>query len=803
MADPMTDDGYAQWYADRLWTLLPAIYRALDTGAESNGTGALRELINRIGAQAAVIRRSIDRLGENQSIETCDDWVIPYIGDLVATRLVACLPPPAQRIDVAKTIYYRRRAGTVGLLEELAADIIGRDARVVEFFRRLGRTRHQFDPEIGLVGDITPATPTPLPVAEGIVGRYSRTPAGGFADLRNVYAANNTGTAFDEFAHTADLRPGGETIGWYNISHLGVFLWWLQAFPINGATPVGNGATPPCFTFDPTGRNIPLFAPSQRSAESYGAHWVSPAEWQLPVAIRPSLWQQEPDHLYPDAPNPTNPGAFWVGLVAGGSSARLLRSQLLIHPDTGRFSFVAGVSPGTLSSNYCFGFLSEIGAGGYSDGVLTTLDQPPNTVTVAGGGGALTTALPGATPLATDTTYLITDSTTYTVPGTALTVGNGVICVLRAASEERPVIRTGSAGVVWTLNGEAQANPDGATTELALQGFHLQGASIVLTGNFDTVRLRAMTLDPGTSGAARTPPALFETAIDGVALQPVTLLIEGSVTNLILERCITGPIRTINGGAVQTLTATDSIIQSIPTHDVQGIQSGLPVFDPANLAAHLKSKSDPLSVQVDATLPAATATALDAYVYGQSPSAALLADITAVVAGLDRAKAEAAWPLALADLALGFSEGAVSLSRCTVLGPTATHRLAASECIFDSLALVEDPQHGCVRFSAFVTGSTLHAPYRCVTIPAAAAIFRSRLFGQPEYARLRDDADNAILSTTIVDATTPGTILQGAQNGAEMGAYGGEVIALKKRGLAIKFEEFMPISQSPVWIDVD
>src|SRR5271165_3527152 len=133
MADPMTDDGYAQWYADRLWTLLPAIYRALDTGAESNGTGALRELINRIGAQAAVIRRSIDRLGENQSIETCDDWVIPYIGDLVATRLVACLPPPAQRIDVAKTIYYRRRAGTVGLLEELAADIISRDARVVEF----------------------------------------------------------------------------------------------------------------------------------------------------------------------------------------------------------------------------------------------------------------------------------------------------------------------------------------------------------------------------------------------------------------------------------------------------------------------------------------------------------------------------------------------------------------------------------------------------------------------------------------------------------------------------------------------
>ena len=83
----------------------------------------MRELINRIGAQAAVVRRSIDRLGENQSIELCDDWVIPYIGDLVATRLVSCLDADAQRIDVAKTIYYRRRAGTVGVLEELAADI--------------------------------------------------------------------------------------------------------------------------------------------------------------------------------------------------------------------------------------------------------------------------------------------------------------------------------------------------------------------------------------------------------------------------------------------------------------------------------------------------------------------------------------------------------------------------------------------------------------------------------------------------------------------------------------------------------
>src|SRR5712691_11561149 len=131
----MPGDRYAEYYAAKLWQLVPAVYRSLDS--EPTTPGPLRELVNRIGGQAAVLRRSIDRLWEDQSIESCDDWIIPYIGDLLATRLVACLDARAQRIDVAKTIYYRRRKGTLGLLEELATDIALHDARVVELFRRL------------------------------------------------------------------------------------------------------------------------------------------------------------------------------------------------------------------------------------------------------------------------------------------------------------------------------------------------------------------------------------------------------------------------------------------------------------------------------------------------------------------------------------------------------------------------------------------------------------------------------------------------------------------------------------------
>src|ERR1700683_4875205 len=75
MTDPARDK-YSVYYADKLWQLLPAVYRVLDTD-QLGANGPLREMVNRIGATTAVLRQSIDRLWDNQSIETCDDWVIP------------------------------------------------------------------------------------------------------------------------------------------------------------------------------------------------------------------------------------------------------------------------------------------------------------------------------------------------------------------------------------------------------------------------------------------------------------------------------------------------------------------------------------------------------------------------------------------------------------------------------------------------------------------------------------------------------------------------------------------------------
>lgn len=786
----MADDCYEAWYAAKLWQMLPAVYRTLDAADRIDGSaaatpGPLQELIARIATQAALLRRSIDRLWENQSIETCDDWVIPYIGDLLATRIVTCLDARAQRLDVAKTIYYRRRSGTLGLIEELASDIAGHDARAVEFFRRLARTRHGFDPPIGLVPGLsafrTPAAllagPPPAAVIEGLSGPYTRTPAGGYADLRNAHGAANAGTAFDEFAYTADFRRGRQSTGWHNIPHLGVFVWWLTAYPVSNATPVERPACPGQFTFDPTGRDMKLFAPSARARVDFADTWVAPNEWELPVAVRRTLWRLLPDALYPNA--------FSIGLGSGQAAVVQPAGLFHIDPETGHFRFLGARPPGAVAVSCAFGFSAPIGAGGHNPGALPALATPPATVRLAGGAG-LESAL-GA--IAADTTVQFTDSTTFagphTDPGTNATPPANVALV--AVAGARPVLRWTSPGS-WTLTGR------GGT--LLLQGLWLQGADLVLAGAWDRVVLRLCTIDPGS--ADPKVAGGFLTAIDGVALAPSRIFVEGQVNALMVQTCITGPIRTRQGGAIATFSASDSIIQGLPTH-APGAAG--PLYDPADLAARLRIPGNAAAAPVLAALGAAGQAALTAYVPGTRVAASLLAALQAALAGLDPAQMQAEFPLALADLALGADSGSASLARTTVLGPVVLHQVSASECILDDVATVDDPQAGCVRFSTLAAGNNLHAPYRCATVPPRGPILQSRQFGAPAYARLRADADRAILPG--LPGQPAASVRQGAANGAEPGAFAGEAQALAQRGLAQKLEEYSPIGLTPVWVDAD
>lgn len=828
-------DRYEVFYADRLWNLLPEIYRIGDTGDDST-RGPLRELCERIGAQIAVVRRSIDRLWDDQSIESCDDWVVPYIGDLLGTNLVSGLDARGRRLDVANTIYYRRRKGTVTILEQVAGDVTGWDVRVVELFRRMHRTRHGLDPEIGTAdGGLAPAELRELQLASGLVGRFSGTVIGGTPHLRSVYGASKSGTAFDEFFYTPDVRRGEEKRGWYNIPRLGVFVWRLHSFPETAADPAlllcdAVRAKAPCqnhFSFDPTGREIPLFASASRTTdrERFGASWVSPAEWELPGPIAKPLLDddrrafiQDPSDQEEPKPSKAHPDLYFtaggdtldprsVGVFLPEDTKHTvipLDKKLRIWPEIGRFAIANNVLKPL--AWYHYGFSARIGAGAYDRRPLGQPAATPGVGKFVGGGGAV-----GA--IAPTSTVTLSDSRTYTsVPIVSVTD-----LTIRSANGRRPLIRPATFGE-WKLTGAT-----GSDNKLRLEGIFVSGTDIVLSGTFAEVSISFSTLDPGEADPAAT--TAFAKAIDGRELRPTTLWIEGSITSLTIDRSITGPIRTRLDGNVTTLTIRDSIVQSLPGSASATI-TPQDIKDPGSFAALLKARRDPASAAISKVLTTKTRNMLNLFRPQTRPSATLIAGIagdlnaalpqpqlftgvaaargaTADVAEQNRALLSETFPLELADLALAFRSGEVRLERTTVLGPMQVHRIDASESILNDVAVVANAQEGCVRFSAWSTGSVLPRKYESVEIAPNASLFTSRSFANPAYAQLRSDVDSLIVpAAAAAGEIVPDSIRAGAENGSEMGAFHGELSSIKERSLQIKFEEFMPVGLVPVIVHV-
>jgi hypothetical protein len=271
---PIARDDYRAYFTEKLWHWVPAIYRELD--ALESGD-ALQAFISALATQAAFLKRNQDRVWSDGFVELASDWAVPYIADLVATRLVSALNLRARRVDVAKTIYYRRRKGTLLVLEQLISDMTGWDGKVVEEFRRLARAHHGLD-----------GTPR--------VGRLTHTPEGGFADLRSVRGSLLARDAFDEFHYTPDVRRPQGLTGRRGITKLSFHEFRLHPVHVTGVQPrvvknfVGSRDG---FTFDPSGRDIALFSTDQshpsglRAPDAQGdwSGWQTADEWQLPRPI--------------------------------------------------------------------------------------------------------------------------------------------------------------------------------------------------------------------------------------------------------------------------------------------------------------------------------------------------------------------------------------------------------------------------------------------------------------------------------------------------------------------------------------
>jgi hypothetical protein len=244
----------AQDFAQRLYGLLPAHYRTRDTERSL----ALLALLRVIGTQAANLRQDMDVLWDNFFIETCDDWVVPYLGALLGTKLLAHPVGQSERLDVWNTLAWRRSRGTPRMLEALATAITEWPADVEEFFQHLEWSQN-----------LNHLRPSALWTPE----------------LRDPYALSLLGKASECLLHSADFKParyldqartsrtslGIGQAGWgapgrYQIKNIGFFLRRLQTFPVTGVTPTsiapGASADPnaSCFTFDPLYRYVPLFS---------------------------------------------------------------------------------------------------------------------------------------------------------------------------------------------------------------------------------------------------------------------------------------------------------------------------------------------------------------------------------------------------------------------------------------------------------------------------------------------------------------------------------------------------------------
>jgi hypothetical protein len=525
---------------ETLYALLPAIYRIRDARADG-GPGPLLALLGVLADEVAVLEENLDQLYDDQFIETCAEWVIPYIGDLLAARGVhgAGLVAASQRAYVANTIGYRRRKGTAAMLEQLAHDLTGWDARVVEFFGLLAATQY--------LNHLRPGSPL--------------TP-----DLRDWEALERAGSPFDTLTRTADVRKIESGRGRYNIPNVGIFVWRLRPFALTDVpafrvddrrylvSPLGTDAQlytlpaprPPVMNRLATPLEVP--APiSRRLLDRYlDAGYYGPGA-SLFLSVNgipvpdPRTADAASDRIRVcDLSDLTGPG----GNVTGW--AHTDGDRIAVDPVLGRIAVPPELAGADLTVTWHRAFSAPMGGGEYARSA--TFATPPGlpTLRVSGSPGAAVDAasiqqalgmLQGASGA-----IEIVDSGRYEDPLT-LALSPGQMVEIRAADGRCPELALG--GDLW-VSGDAAA--------LSLNGLWITGGAIRVAGEMASVRIVHTTLVPGQgltpAGGPASPPSA-SVVVAGA---------RGHQVQLGIDHSIVGPLRL--PAELSVLTVLDSIVDS-------------------------------------------------------------------------------------------------------------------------------------------------------------------------------------------------------------------------------------------------
>jgi hypothetical protein len=234
-----------------LFDRLPEIYKIRD--AQQSPPDQLRDYLALVEDAFGAIHTNIEALYHDLFIEFCDEWAIPYIGDLLGTSYLKG-ETWTLRADVADTIALRRRKGTLGAIELLTFNLTEWGVHCVELLENLVWNQHlnHQRPDDGgrppyrdsKPGDLNP--------------RMTRQAAirGGTLTLRDPAMLALLNTPFDPFAHVADVRPPANGSIRYNLPNLAIFLWRLAAFRVRVSRPVPKGIFPTSLAFPLAARAV-------------------------------------------------------------------------------------------------------------------------------------------------------------------------------------------------------------------------------------------------------------------------------------------------------------------------------------------------------------------------------------------------------------------------------------------------------------------------------------------------------------------------------------------------------------------
>lgn len=519
---------------ERFYELLPAVYRQRDLEQGE----PLRALLAVFEQEFERVRANVETTFDNWFIETCESWLIPYIGALVGVeggqvdRLEA-------RAFVANSIAYRRRRGTAVVLEQLAQDLTGYRVRAVEYFAR-----------------------TQISVHMQHVREAGALPAfGGTVDVRDAARLERFDGPFDQQHHRADVRRAASGRGRYNLPNLGLHLWRVasveitrsQAAPIPGETNF--------FRFDPWGRDAPLYnVPRTETEISSLAEEVN-----LPLPLRrrelaADLERDVPRYLGADpvfAVRLAYDGVIGAPLqvvicnLAGdpGSlpAARPPVGTVAVDPELGRLVLhdddLTGAGTLEVLVDYAFGAAGPLGAGPWDRSVALTRQLGEATVTwrryvtrnptllaelagsvdetlddaIAAWNTHVGAAGPGAVGMITllggrtrpDEPDVDPESRRWTAPSNPIELPNAARLHLIAAGLEEPldgspsraIARNTRALVIGDLEVVGDMHDDAVRPGgLFLNGIGLAGSILVQAGKLETLDLSYSTIDPNIGG---------------------------------------------------------------------------------------------------------------------------------------------------------------------------------------------------------------------------------------------------------------------------------------------------------------